>query len=428
MNIIRSTIFHTPQNAFHHADALIALADGALAIEDGRIVRCGDYKEIANAWPDAPVRDLRGGCIVPGFVDTHVHFPQVRILGGLGYSLLDWLQQLTLPEEASLADTARAAILAKEFIHALVSHGTTTALVFGSHFSEATAALFLAAEAVGLRVTSGLVMADRLLLHELHQTPVAAYEASRALIERFHNRGRLRYAVTPRFALSASEAMLDAAATLVREDPSLFFTTHMNENLAEIEEVNRLFPHAGDYFGVYERAGLAGPNAVFAHDVHVTESELRRLSASGSSVAHCPSSNAALGSGVFPLARHLAHGVRFALGTDVGAGTGFGIAKEALQCYLQQRVAVHPVAVTPAQMLYLSTRAGAEALGLSDETGDFAPGKAADFVYLQAPAGSVLEGVLTQAESPECMLAALFTMAGAESVIEVQVAGEVVHS
>jgi guanine deaminase len=301
-------------------------------------------------------------------------------------------------------------------------------MVFGSHFAEATATLFFAAEARGLRVFSGLVMADRKLRPELHQTPMAAYEASRSLIERFHGRGRSGYAVTPRFALSASEAMLEAAGTLLREDPSLRFTTHINENRQEIEEVMRLFPWAKDYLGVYERYGLIGRSSILAHDVHTTESQLQRLAVSGASVAHCPCSNAALGSGVFRMRRHVEQGVRFALGTDVGGGTGFGMIKEALQSYLQQRVAEEPVTLTPAQMLWLATGAGAEALGLENEVGDFAAGKAADLVYLKPPGGSVLEGVLKQAEDPERMLGALFTMAGAESVAEVQVAGDVVYA
>ena len=426
MKILRAAIFHTPRNPFREPGALVALADGAIAVEKGRIVRCADYSEVARAFPDAAVRDLRGGYIVPGFIDTHVHFPQVRMIGALGYSLLDWLEHLTLPEEARLADAAHAARLADEFVRALASHGTTTAMVFGSHFAAATAALFLAAEARGLRIFSGLVMADRLLRPELHQTPIAAYQASRSLIEKFHGRARLRYAVTPRFALSASEAMLETAGTLLGEDSSLRCTTHINENPREIEQVMRLFPWAKDYLGVYERYGLAGRSSILAHDVHTTESQLERMAASGAAIAHCPSSNAALGSGIFPMQRHLRRGVRCALGTDVGAGTGFGMMKEALEAYLLQRVAPEPMTLTPEQMLYLATRAGAEALALENETGDFLAGKSADLVYLKPPEHSVLAGVLKDAESPERILGALFTMAGAESVAEVQVGGDVV--
>jgi guanine deaminase len=418
VNILRAAIFHTPRNPFLTANALVAHADGGLAIENGKVVDCGAYSTVANAHPEAAVRDLRGGYIMPGFIDTHVHFPQVRILGGLGYGLLDWLEQLTLPEEARLADAEYACSIAREFVAALAAHGTTTALVFGSHFAAATASLFTAAEERGLRVFSGLVLSDRLLLPELHQTPDAAYRDSKTLIGRF---GSGRYAVMPRFAFSASEPMLAVCQALLREDSSLRFTTHMNENNQEIEQTARLFPWAADYLAVYERFDLVGARSVLAHNVHPGGSELQRLAARGASIAHCPCSNAALGSGIFPIERHLEAGVRFALGTDVGGGTGFGMLKEALQAYLMQRVAAQPIALSPAQMLYLTTRAGAEALGIEDQTGDFGNGKAADFVYLRPPEDSVLAGVLKRLDDPDRIVAALFTLAGAESVEEVRV-------
>jgi guanine deaminase len=419
VNILRANVFHTPRNPFLAANALVAYADGALAI-NGKVVECGDYSTVVRAHPDAAVRDLRGGYIVPGFIDTHVHFPQVRILGGLGYGLLDWLEQLTLPEEARLSDAAYASSIAREFAAALAAHGTTTALVFGSHFAGATAALFTAAEQRGLRIFSGLVLSDRLLRSELLQTPDAAYRDSRTLMERF---GSDRYAVMPRFAVSASEAMLSVCQALLNEDSSLRFTTHINESGQEIDQVARLFPSAHDYLAVYERFDLIGARSVLAHNVHSSASELQRLAARGATIAHCPCSNAALGSGIFPMHRHIEANVRFALGTDVGGGIGFGMLKEGLQAYLMQRVASQSITLSPAQMLYLATRAGAEALGIADQTGDFEPGKAADFVYLRPPEGSVLAGVLKGVESPERIIAALFTLAGAESIKEVRVAG-----
>lgn len=418
MNILRATIFHTPRNPFRAANALVSYADGALAIRDGKVVECGDYSAVARVFPDAAVRDLRGGYILPGFIDTHVHFPQVRILGGLGYGLLDWLEQLTLPEEARLADAAYATCIANEFVAALAAHGTTTALVFGSHFAGATAALFTAAEH-RLRIFSGLVLSDRMLRPELLQTPDAAYRDCKTLIERF---GSGKYAVTPRFAFSASEAMLSVCQALLKEDSSLRFTTHINENRQEVDQVARLFPWAPDYLAVYERFDLIGARSVLAHNVHSGDGELRRLAERSGSIAHCPCSNAALGSGIFPMLRHIEANVRFALGTDVGGGTGFGMLKEGLQAYLMQRVAPQPINLTPAQMLYLATRAGAEALGIADQTGDFESGKAADFVYLRPPDGSVLAGVLKRLEEPEREIAALFTLGGAESVKEVRVA------
>jgi len=423
VTILRAAIFHTPRNPFREAKALAAHPDGALALDGGRVAACGEYAEVRAAFPDAEVRDLRGGYILPGFVDTHIHFPQVRIIGGLGYTLLDWLEQLTLPEEARLADTAYASAVASEFVSSLAAHGTTTALVFGSHFAPATAALFEAAEKRGLRVFSGLVLSDRSVRAELRQQPEAAYRGCVSLMDRFR-----RYVVTPRFALSASEAMLEICGALLREHPGLRFTTHINENRQEVEEVARLFPWSRDYLNVYERFGLIGRNSVLAHNIHGNDDELRRLAAAGVSIAHCPTSNAALGSGIFPLARHLRAGARFALGTDVGGGTGFGMMKEALQAYLIQRVAAEPEILTPAQMLYLATRAGAEALGVEGETGDFAAGKCADLVYLRPPEGSVLKGVLRHAgdQSPERTVGALFTLADAACIEEVQMSGRAV--
>jgi guanine deaminase len=425
--LLRAPLFHTPRNPFRESSALESYPDGGLLIHDGRIAGCGDYATLRAAHPEVPTMDLRGGFLLPGFIDTHIHFPQLRVLGGLGRSLLDWLEHCALPEEARMADHSHACRIARGFVHALAAHGTTTALVFGAHFAPATAALFEAGEAAGLRIAAGQVLSDRLLRPELHQTPERAYRESSLLIRRFHQRGRLRYAVTPRFALSASEAMLEVCQTLLNEHEGLLFQTHLNESRVEIAEVARLFPWAPDYLAVYERFGFNRANAVMAHDVYPTDSELDRLASSGATVAHCPCSNAALGSGLFPLQRHLNAGVRCALGTDVGGGIGFGLLKEGLQAYLLQRIAPDGMLLDASHLLYLATLAGAEALGLGDETGDFRAGKSADFVYLRPPVDSPLAAVLEREQSPQHMLSAIFTLAGAESVSEVRVAGSVVH-
>jgi guanine deaminase len=429
--LLRAAVFHTPENAFHSDTALRSYPDGALAVSQGKILACGDYSDVRALFPRAGVRDLRGGFILPGFVDTHIHFPQVRIIGGLGHSLLDWLEQLTLPEEVRFADPVYAAAVADEFVHSLASHGTTTALVFGAHFVAATAALFDAASCAGLRVIGGLVLADRLLRPELHASPEQAWRDCQQLIKRVSGDTRLGYAVIPRFALSASEAMLEICQALLKEDASLRFTSHINESPREIEKVASLFPWARDYLDVYEKYNLIGNRSVLAHNLHASDSEIDRLAARGATVAHCPCSNAALGSGVFPMRRHLERHAHFAIGTDVGGGTGFGIMKEALQAHLLQRIAPNSVSkamtITPAQMLYLATRAGAEALGMEAVIGDFDSGKSADFVVLQAAEKSPLAAVLKNAPGPEGTLAALFTLAGADSIREVRVEGELVY-
>ena len=425
--LLRAHLFHTPRNPFRNDKGLESYSDGGLLVRDGKVVACGDYGAVHAAHLEVPTTDLRGGFLLPGFVDTHIHFPQLHVLGGLGRQLLDWLEFVALPEEARMAEHAYACQTARAFVSALAAHGTTTALVFGAHFSGATASLFEAAEKSGLRIVSGMVLSDRRLRPELHQLPEDAYRESTDLIRRFHGKGRLLYAVTPRFALSASEAMLEVCQTLLRENPGVRFQTHLNENCQEIAEVARLFPWASDYLNVYERFQLGGRGAVMAHNVHPSDSEVERLAAGGTAISHCPCSNAALGSGLFPLRRHIDAGVTCALGTDVGGGTGFGMLKEGLQAYLLQRLAPDGVLLSPGHLLYLTTRAGAEALRLEKEIGDFSPGKAADFVYLRPREGSPLAAVIEQARDTDRMLAALFTLGGAESVREVRVEGAAVY-
>lgn len=428
--LLRAQLFHTPRNPFAEADALESFEDGAVAFAQG-ILAAGTFSDLHARYPDAEVIDERACVLLPGLVDTHVHCPQVRIIGAMGLRLLEWLEKRTLPEEARLADDTYAREVASAFVRSLVRNGTTTALVFGSHFSGAQEALFEEAQRIGLRVTSGLVLSDRNLRRELERSPQRCYDESLALLEKWHGHAGLRYAVTPRFSVSCSEAMLEVCGALLREHPEVFFQTHLNESEDEIRVVKGLFPWARDYLATYERFGLVGPNSVFAHNVHVSERELERLARSRSGVAHCPSSNAFIGSGLFDMARHLAHGVPFALGTDVGGGTGFSLLKEGLMAYQTQMLlsaqgSVHGegYALSPVHLLYLATQAGANILALGEEVGSFAAGKRADFVLLRPPEKSTLAEVLAHSPSAEASLGALFTLAREDCVKEVYLAGE----
>jgi guanine deaminase len=423
--IVRAHLMHAPRDPFAAgADALESFPDGALAFAGGRVLATGDFATVAPSHPGAEVLDARGAILLPGFVDTHVHFPQLGILGSMGLELLDWLAQRALPEEARLADPVYAHALARDIVGALAANGTTTALVFGSHFPAAQEALFEEAERRGLRIASGLVVSDRHLRPELHRTPQEAYDAGRELAARWHGRGRLRYAVTPRFSLSCSEPMLESCEALASELGDPLVTTHVNESAEEVRRVGELFPSARDYLETYERAGLVGPSTVLAHDVHVTDDELARLATARAAIANCPSSNAFLGSGIFPMRRHLDAGVRFALGTDVGAGTNPSVLGECLASHQAQMVAPASIRLHPAHLLWLATAAGARALGLGDEVGDLTPGKQADFVLIRPPHESTLAKVLIRSESAEDALGAVIALAREESVVEVRVAGE----
>jgi guanine deaminase len=414
----RGTFLDTPASPFT-GGTLRAGSDLAITVEDGVIVRREPYS--ATAHPDAV--DLSDGLVLPGFVDTHVHFPQVRAIGGLGMPLLDWLEQCALPEEARLADTAYAASVATDFVSGLVSAGTTTALVFGSHFAGAVDALFTEATRVGLRVTSGLVLSDRILREDLFTTPERAFAEGLELAKRWHGAGRTRYAVTPRFSLSCTEALLESAGALLAEQPDLWFTSHLNENLEEIEGVHQLF--GCDYTTSYERAGLLGPRSVLAHNVHPSLTELMTLGRHGAAVAHCPTSNAALGSGLFPLGSHLALGVRVGLGSDVGAGTGFCLFKEGLQAYFaQQLLGRNGHKLAARHLLHLATSAGADVLGLADTVGDFEVGKEFDAMWLRPEPDCTLAVALTHATSYDDALAKVFALAGPGDIAGTWVAGE----
>ncbi len=424
MTIYRGTVLDTPQSPFA-GGVLRAEADAGLAVEAGVIVDRGRFARVRAARPADQVVELAGGVLLPGLVDTHVHFPQVRVIAGLGMPLLDWLEKCALPEEARMADAGYAREVAGEFVDGLVRAGTTTALVFGAHFAPAVDCLFEQAAASGLRVSAGLVVSDRILRPELLTSPEQALADGLALAGRWHRKDRLRYAVTPRFSLSTTGALLESCAALLREVDGALFTSHVNESTAEVDTVRGLFPECTSYVDTYRRAGLLNRRSVLAHNVHPTDPELDALAASGASVAHCPSSNSALGSGLFPLRRHVERGVRVALGTDVGAGTSFSLLREGLQSYFMQALlGADGLPLTSAHMLYLATAAGAAALDLDQQVGDLSVGKQFDAVWVAPQAGSTLDVVLRHAADANDALAKVFALAGPSDVRRVWVGGD----
>lgn len=419
--IHRAHVLHVTDDVFASPGAFHGFPDGGVAVRGGTILAAGDYAELQATYPDATTLDHRGSFLIPGLVDTHVHLPQLPVLGMMGLTLLDWLDGYTFPAEERFADADYARRASREFLDRLVRNGTTSALVFGAHQAEAMEVFFQEASESQLRLTAGLVLGDHGLPAGLLTTSERAEHESLQLIRRWHGRGRLRYAVTPRFAVSASGDLLAACRRLLGAAPDLFFTTHLNEMPAEIAQVAANFPASRDYLDVYGHYGLVTDRSLFAHNVHPRDSELERLAASGSTVCHCPSSNLLLGSGMFSLERHLEHGVHVALGTDVGAGSSYSVIGECLHAAMHQ---MHEGrAPRPAELLWLATLAGARALKL-DGVGAFLPGYAFDAVRITPPADSTLEARLQHARASEDALGAVLTLAREESVSGVWVAGE----
>ncbi|WP_413336434.1 guanine deaminase [Brevibacterium sp. GP-SGM9] len=427
MIIYRARVFDTPESPFTGGE-LRAESDVALVVDDGLITDRTDFASATAAHPEAEVVDLRAGVLIPGLVDTHVHYPQVRAIGHLGKPLLEWLDHSALPEEAKLAEETYARAVAGEFLTGLTSAGTTSAMVFGSHFATAMDVLFSRAAEVGLRMTSGLVTSDVNLPEVLLTNVERSHAEGQALIDRWHGVGRLRYAVTPRFSFSAGPELLAAGGRLVAENPGIWVTSHLNENRDEIAGVAELHPESRDYLDTYDRAGLLGRRTILAHNVHPGGRELARMAEAGAAAAHCPTSNSALASGFFPLRRHIEAGVRVALGSDVGAGTGFSLLKEGAQAYFMQQLdPAGGVPLSGAHLLHLATAAGAEALEL-DEVGDLSVGKRFDAAYLRPTEGQPLDVGLTHAASDEDALAKIFALGTPADITQVWIDGALVKA
>jgi guanine deaminase len=368
--------------------------DGLLVVEDGIIVARGAFADVSGRFAGVPVEQV-SGLIVPGFVDAHVHYPQMGSMAAYGEQLLDWLDRHIFPAEMAFADPAHARVVAGLFCDELLRHGTTSALVFATVHAHSVDALFEAALARTMRVTCGKVLMD-LGPPGLSDTPATARAETEALIAAWHNRGRLGYAVTPRFVLSCSDAQLAVAGDVLAQHRDVLLHTHVSENVRECAEVAARFPDARDYVDVYDRFGLVGPRSVFAHGIHLSGHECARLAQTGAGIAVCPSSNLFLGSGFFDFTRAAEYGVRLGLGSDIGAGTSFSLLHTAGLAYQAAQAGGHRL--DPWRALWLATAGSAALLHVADKVGALGVGQEADFVVLD-PAATPLLARRTQGAS-----------------------------
>lgn len=398
--------------------------DGYVAVDDaGRIAGVGAWGE----QPEGEEINLgRDALITPGFIDTHLHAPQLEMIGSYGGHLLEWLNRYTFPTERKFEDPEHARRVARAFYDELLRNGTLAALVFSTIHREATDIFFEEAERRGFRGIIGKAMMDRHAPeYLLDRTPQQSYDDSRALLEKWHGRGLLRYAITPRFAPTSTPELLEVAGTLNREFPDAWVHTHISENQHEVRWVQELFPEA-EYADVYDRYGLLGERTVLAHGVWLTEEELDLLARRGTRIAHCPNSNLFLGSGLFKLHRVLDAGVIVGLGSDIGAGTTPSLFNAMADAYKVQQV--QHVSLSPFHLWYLATLGGARALTLDAETGSLEPGKSADFLVLDLNATPLLSMRTGRASSLEDLLAGLIFMGDDRAVKQSVIAGAVVSA
>jgi guanine deaminase len=398
------------------------IEDGALLIDGGRIIASGDYAQIAPQAGQAQVIDHRPNLLMAGFIDTHLHFPQVQVVASWGDQLLDWLNNYTFPEETRFIDAAHSADMATRFYDLITSHGTTTAVAFCSVHDTSANAYFTEAARRDMRMIGGKVMMDRNAPDGLRDTAQSGYDQTKALIDRWHGQGRALYAVSPRFAITSTPAQLEAAGALMGEHPECYMQTHLSENRDEIAFTKSLYPDAPDYLGVYETYGLLGPRALLGHAIHLEPREVDVLADTGSHPVFCPTSNLFLGSGLFDDAGLRGRGIVNGIATDIGAGTSYSMLQTLNEGYkvLQlQGQKLHPL-----RAFHWITRGNAVTLGLQDQIGTLDAGTEADVVVLDARATDAMRLRMDRAESLSEELFILQMLGDDRAIAQTYVAGQ----
>ncbi len=405
------------------APAVQYFDDGLLLVENGHVKAADEARLLLPALPEGtPIVDYSGRLLLPGFIDTHVHYSQTDMIAAYAKQLLDWLDDHAFPAERRFADTAHAGEVSRFFLDELMRNGTTTALVFGTVHAASADAFFAEAAARNLRMVAGKVLMDRHCPEYLRDTAQSGYRDSASLIEKWHGQGRLHYAITPRFAVTSSEAQLEAAGRLAAEHPDVFIHSHVAENLAEVKWARELFPQARSYLDIYDRFGLLRERSVYAHCIHLDDEDRRRMAQTGAAAAVCATSNLFLGSGLFDFASARHHGMRTGLGTDVGGGTSFSMLRTLAETYKVAQLRGHRL--TPWRGFYLATLGGARALGLDHRIGSFAPGREADFVVLRMDSTPLIARRMQTARTPAERLFALMMLGDDREIGATFVMGE----
>ncbi len=421
----RAAILHCLGDPGEHADArqVEYFSDGLLIIEDGHVAGLGDAESLLPGLADDfELHDHRGNLIVPGFVDCHVHFSQVDIIASYGEQLLDWLNRYAFPVEAQFGDAQFAHEVAEFFVDELLRNGTTSALVFPTVHEVSVEAIFTAAGKRNMRLLSGKVLMDQNCPESVRDGAESTYTVSRRLLEKWHGKGRLGYALTPRFAVTSSEAQLKAVGKLAAEFPDVHIHTHLAENHEEIELVAERFPWSRSYLDVYEHFGLVRERAVFAHCLHLDDQDRKCMAGNGSAMAFCPTSNLFLGSGLFNLRSARDSGIRVGLATDVGGGTSLGMLQTMSEAY--KVLHLQSQSLPGFRALYLATLGAAEALYLDDKIGNFTMGKEADFVVLNYAGAAMTKRRLARAEDIAEKLFALIMLGDDRNISATYVMGQ----
>jgi guanine deaminase len=422
----RASVLHFHADPAFHEQSMHWHEDGLLVVDGDRIHAAGDYAALAPALPPGtPVHDYRGKLIMPGFIDTHLHFPQADMIASPAPGLLPWLETYTFPTERQFGDPAHAREVAEFFLDELLRCGTTTAMVYCTVHKESVDAFFEASEARHLRMVAGKVLMDRNCPEFLCDSASGGVRDSEDLINKWHKHARSLYAITPRFAPTSSEAQLRLAGELAAAYPDTFIQTHVSENEAECSWVKSLYPQARSYLDVYDHYGLMRPRAMFGHCIWLDDGDFARMAETQSAAAVCPTSNLFLGSGLFDFERADAARVPLSLATDVGGGTSFSMLQTMNEAYKVARL--KGSYLPAARMFYLATLGAARSMQLDGQIGSFAPGREADFIVLDPQATPLLARRSGRCDNLEELLFALALLGDDRTVLATFAAGRKVH-
>lgn len=380
IKLYRASILHFPEKCDFPEHSLAYFQDGALIVKEEKILELGEYSEMCTKYAKSTQIDYRGKLIVPGLIDSHIHFPQTEMIAKYGDQLLEWLNNYTFPTEHKFKDKTYCNMIAKHFVEQLINNGTTTAFAYASVHKHSVDSLFETATEYNMAIITGKVCMDRNCPEFLQDTPESAQLESHELIEKWHQHKRNLYALTPRFAPTSTEKQLSLLGELAKQYPSVFIQTHLSENKGEVEWVKRLFPNKQSYLDVYDHYNMVHSRALFGHCLHLTEQEWQRLSQAKATAVFCPSSNLFLGSGLFSLAQAKKYKAPIALASDVGAGSSFNMFKNYGDAYKIGQL--QNVKLSILQGLYMMTQGPASNYGLEHEIGNLNPNSFADFVVL----------------------------------------------
>ena len=403
------------QDVTHHDSA------GGVLIAGDRITAVGQGAALRAAHPDAKVTDYGNALITAGFVDAHMHYPQTPIIASWGKQLIDWLNTYTFPQEMRLANRAYADQIAAATLDLALSHGTTTQVSFCTVHPGSVDAWFSAAAARGMAVVGGKTCMDRNAPDGLRDTAQSAYDDSKALLDRWHKKGRASYSITPRFSPTSTPDQLAALGALWSERPDVLMQTHLSEQLPEIAWVRDLFPQARDYLDTYESFGLLGERGLYGHAIHLEPREIARLQDIGGALVHCPTSNTFIGSGLFDLMGLAAGGLRIGLATDTGGGSSFSMLRTMAAAY--EIGQLRGSAIHPAQLMWLATEGSARALHMTGEIGHLGTGAMADIAVLDLGSTPAIAQRLAQAENIWDALFPTIMMGDDRAIRDVWVAG-----